>query len=49
MNDKKDKQTNEKQQAELKTCLNCVHLGDDAHCERIECWDYSGWTAARDV
>jgi hypothetical protein len=49
MKDNDKANDDEKQQAELKTCLNCVHLGDDVHCERIECWDYSGWTAARDV
>jgi hypothetical protein len=48
MNDKKDNQSNEKQQDEYRTknCLTCAHRFDDAHCERIECWEFSGWTAA---
>ena len=51
MNDKPDSQTIDKQQEEhkAKNCLTCAHLGDDAHCELIECWEFSGWTAARDL
>lgn len=29
-----------------KKCQNCAHFGDDQHCERIECQEFSGWTAA---
>ena len=45
MNDKTDSQTIDEQQQEhkAKTCLTCVHLGDDQHCERIECQGFSGW------
>ena len=48
MNDKTDSQTIEKQEEhKVETCLTCVHLGDDQHCERIECWEFSGWSATR--
>lgn len=29
-----------------KRCQNCAHFGDDQHCERIECQEFSGWAAA---
>jgi hypothetical protein len=32
-----------------KKCQNCAHFGDDQHCERIECQEFSGWTAAKDA
>jgi hypothetical protein len=49
MNDKLDSQTIDRQQDEykVKNCLTCAHRFDDAHCELIECWEFSGWTAAR--
>ena len=48
MNDKKDNQTNDKQQDEYKPKLsNMCHQLDDAHCERIECQEFSGWTPAK--
>ena len=31
------------ERVEVKTCLTCVHLGDNQHCERIECQGFSGW------
>jgi len=40
-NDKKQ------EEHEVKTCLTCAHLGDDQHCEIIECQDCSGWTPAK--
>jgi len=48
MNDKTDSQTIDKQEEhKVKTCLTCAHFGDDQHCERIECQDYSGWRSKK--
>jgi hypothetical protein len=51
MSDKKDNKNKDKQQEDYKTknCLTCAHQLDDAHCERIECQEFSGWTPARNV
>lgn len=39
-------QDNERRLADFKRCQNCAHFGDDQHCERIECQEFSGWAAA---